>query len=543
MANCKPQLTISILISNRPDTVPRCLDSLASVREAIPSELILIDTSKSVEIHEMLLRYTEQVYEFEWCQDFAKARNEGLGRANGEWFMYLDDDEWLEDSAEIIQFFQSGQYKEYGSANIMLRNFLTADYTEYSDTWVSRLFRLDENVRFVGKVHEYMQFYDNRSIFLQTLAKHTGYILDTPEKKRKHFERNSTLLLELVEEEPDNMRWQGQMVQEYRSVKEWEKNIEFCERQLKKEKHLYNFMDYNHFSTLYAGWIEALMKLERCAEALNVCGQALMDVRGTELLKAYAYICSAECYAALQNWEKAREYAEKYLESYKEFDPEAHSSKEQMGALIIQHTFDEEYLGLANNIILYTSARQGDPKAVREWEEQRKVDLAKKELLELERQVLAGPGLKLLDYHALLNIYADKKVAAYMQAYADMNVDVPTEVQAAKKFQAYITLEAQDKVAALAQLKEAVDICPRFAHGIGRFFRFYPRLEAERNEKQKQEMKELRIQVFDQVRGMLENGQGQAALEILSQLKQMFPEDLEVAQMLLKCRIKACNKQ
>ena len=37
-------LTISILISNRPDTVRKCLDSIRPLLEGVPSELILVDT-------------------------------------------------------------------------------------------------------------------------------------------------------------------------------------------------------------------------------------------------------------------------------------------------------------------------------------------------------------------------------------------------------------------------------------------------------------------------------------------------------------------
>lgn len=537
----KLQLSISILISNRPDTVPRCLDSLHSIMEAVPCELILIDTSKNEELHQLLLTYTDKVYKFEWCNDFAKARNEGIRRAKGEWFLYLDDDEWFVEADEIIRFFQSGEYKNYGSANIMLRNYLNPTWTEYADTWVSRLFRLEKGVEFVGKVHEYMQFFDDRHIFLQTLANHTGYILDTPEKRRRHFERNATLLLELVEEEPDNMRWQGQMVSEYRSVKEWDAIISFCEKQLKKEKNLVTFMDYNHFSTLYAGWIEALMKLERCEEALTICERALADERGTDLLKAYAYICSAECYGALEDWEAARAAAESYLSCYENYDPEDVKFQEQLGALIVQHAFDEEYIGTARNIVLYVGARNGDPEAVSAWEENRRVEAERQALIQLERQVLVGPGLQMLEYYEVLKRYVEQKVQQYIQgrdAKPTLDSQIPAEVQAAIKIQEYIELEAQDKIKAMSALKEAVDQCPRFAHAFGRLFHFYPRLEQERAMKQKQEMQDLRTQVLGQVHTMLEAGQTQAAIQIIGQLKQMFPEDLEVAQKALEIRLK-----
>ena len=70
----KPQLTISLLISDRLETIRKCLDSLYPIMQALPCELILIDTSKNPKVHEVLLEYTSQVYEFEWIKDFAKAR-------------------------------------------------------------------------------------------------------------------------------------------------------------------------------------------------------------------------------------------------------------------------------------------------------------------------------------------------------------------------------------------------------------------------------------------------------------------------------------
>ena len=56
-----PILTISLLASDRMNTIRRCLDSLDPIREAIPVELIIIDTSSKDEIHNILLEYTDIV--------------------------------------------------------------------------------------------------------------------------------------------------------------------------------------------------------------------------------------------------------------------------------------------------------------------------------------------------------------------------------------------------------------------------------------------------------------------------------------------------
>ena len=203
----RPKLTISLLISNRPDTVRRCLDSLRPIQKAIPSELILVDTSQNPEIRKILLEYTDKIYPFEWCQDFAKARNVGLKKATGEWFLYLDDDEWFVETEDLICFFQSGEYKKYGCANYKQRNFTDVNYQDYTDYWVSRMIRIDKDTEFRSKIHEYLGPQRGRCKSIHAIANHSGYIYETEEKKRAKFERNTRLLFEMMEEEPNNIRW------------------------------------------------------------------------------------------------------------------------------------------------------------------------------------------------------------------------------------------------------------------------------------------------------------------------------------------------
>ena len=68
--NKKILLTISILISNRLDTVRKCLDSIKPLLEQVPSELILVDTGCGEQVRGIIEEYTDQIIEFEWCRDF-----------------------------------------------------------------------------------------------------------------------------------------------------------------------------------------------------------------------------------------------------------------------------------------------------------------------------------------------------------------------------------------------------------------------------------------------------------------------------------------
>lgn len=105
----KPILTISILISNNYDNVKRCIESIQPLMKAVDSELILTDTGVDAELRDFLTQYTSHIIDFEWCNDFSAARNVGLRESQGEWFLYLDDDEWFEDTQDISDFLLSAE--------------------------------------------------------------------------------------------------------------------------------------------------------------------------------------------------------------------------------------------------------------------------------------------------------------------------------------------------------------------------------------------------------------------------------------------------
>ena len=138
----KIQLSISLLASNRAASLERCLDSLRPLLMQVPSELIVVFTGTDERVREIASRYTDIILPFTWCDNFSAARNVGLWAAKGEWFMYIDDDEWFEDVAEIRDFFLSGEYQSYGSACYKQKNYKNWDGIEYSDYHAFRMARV-----------------------------------------------------------------------------------------------------------------------------------------------------------------------------------------------------------------------------------------------------------------------------------------------------------------------------------------------------------------------------------------------------------------
>lgn len=195
------QLSIGMIVKNEEKYLDRCLAAIKPILDSIDSELIIADTGSTDSTVEIAKKYTDNVFHFEWINDFAAARNSTLDRAKGEWYMFLDADEIFKSCDDIIHFFKSGEYKKYRSARYTIRNYDNSDMKHYSDVLSPRMIRMD-GTRFEYAVHETFQNFQAPTKILDDIADHFGYISDGDLQKRKS-ERNTKLLEERLKSEPN----------------------------------------------------------------------------------------------------------------------------------------------------------------------------------------------------------------------------------------------------------------------------------------------------------------------------------------------------
>lgn len=231
MEKKRPVLSISMLVSNnRRDTIEKCMESLLPLREAVPSELIIVDTGCTDGSVDIARKYADKVVQFAWCKDFSAARNAGLCECTGEWFLYLDDDEWFEDVSDLISFFGSEERKKCDALWYLQRNYDSMAGDSYTDTYVGRCVKLTPETRFCGKIHEWLEPLPCAIMKTEVYVHHYGYVYKSEEDRQKHLERNLTLEEEAVKENPDDMRMCCQLVQEYRVARRYEDALALCKR-------------------------------------------------------------------------------------------------------------------------------------------------------------------------------------------------------------------------------------------------------------------------------------------------------------------------
>lgn len=205
-------LSIGMIVKNEEKHLERCLKALLPLKDKIEYEVVIIDTGSTDRTKEIAYKYTDKVYDFEWINDFAAARNYGLEKCTGKWFMFLDADEEIDDCQPLIDFLLSKENQRSKSVTFKFKNYLDESLKTSQITVIPRLFK-NENIRFEDKIHESIPAREP-IISLDCIINHYGYASNMDKK----LERNEKLIDAVLEEEPNNARLLGyKMGTDYRN--------------------------------------------------------------------------------------------------------------------------------------------------------------------------------------------------------------------------------------------------------------------------------------------------------------------------------------
>lgn len=89
-----------MIVKNEETVLSRALSSI----QEIADEIIIVDTGSTDNTKKIALNYTDKVYDFQWCDDFSKARNYSFSKATCQYCMWLDADDILleEDKQKML---------------------------------------------------------------------------------------------------------------------------------------------------------------------------------------------------------------------------------------------------------------------------------------------------------------------------------------------------------------------------------------------------------------------------------------------------------
>lgn len=308
-------LTIGMIVKNEEKYLRQCLEALQPILESISSELIIVDTGSTDRTVEIAKEFTDKVYFFEWINDFSAARNFGLEKAQGEWFMAVDADEIFISCDDIISFFKSGEYKQYNSASFSVRNYNNPDRTgRYVDFFVPRLTKRLPETRYENAVHEKLNTYNPPIRILTSIADHYGYVKALSGEKSK---RNSELLIKRLEEEPESAALYRELFESLRSNPD---TAEQAYEYLEKGKALCRVTKDDYLLALCHCHISSCVSSKKYEDALKVYDEYFSidkeirnETRNTDLdIVAFA----ATSLYMLQRYDEAYKMLNQYFDLY-----------------------------------------------------------------------------------------------------------------------------------------------------------------------------------------------------------------------------------
>ena len=220
-------LSLCMIVKDGEKYIEQCIES---VLPAI-KDIIIVDTGSSDSTLEKIKRFNPSVYQMEWKNNFANARNASLKYASGDYIIVLDADEvvYAEDLPKLIE---TIRHTNADCISIRFHNFI--DENDESSFNIHEGLRIFKNgsYHFKGAIHEQPIFnFSGRKPVIEhsdVRVKHYGYLKSNAGEKK--FDRNMTILKETLEKSPKEPFHLFNMGNQYMSIGDYKTALEFYDK-------------------------------------------------------------------------------------------------------------------------------------------------------------------------------------------------------------------------------------------------------------------------------------------------------------------------
>lgn len=143
------RLSLAMIVKDEEQSLPRLFDSVAKHVD----EIVVVDTGSTDNTKQVAESYGAQVYDFEWVDDFSAARNFSFSKATGDWILWLDADDEVENAKKLKEICELAS--DHVSA-IHLPYYYDVDENGFVLTKQDRerLIRNNDSFEWKGRLHE-----------------------------------------------------------------------------------------------------------------------------------------------------------------------------------------------------------------------------------------------------------------------------------------------------------------------------------------------------------------------------------------------------
>ncbi len=136
-------ISVCLIVKNEEHHLARILECAKKFAD----EIIVVDTGSTDKTKQIALAHTQKVFDFEWCDDFSKARNAAFSYATKDFQMWLDADDFITDEniKKLCDLKNSSQ-----DADVFMCKYVYDNLAYFRE----RLVKREKNFKWEGFVHE-----------------------------------------------------------------------------------------------------------------------------------------------------------------------------------------------------------------------------------------------------------------------------------------------------------------------------------------------------------------------------------------------------
>ncbi len=203
LSTAGPKVSLCMIVKNEEANLEACLRSVAD----LVGEMVVVDTGSTDRTKEVAAACGARVFDFAWVESFAAARNESLRHATGQWILWLDADERLDEgNRQRLRALFAALGEENAAYLMRQRSALESSAHAAAAVDQVRLFRNHPEVRWQYRVHEQIlpavRQAGGEVRPTDVVIEHTGFA--DPALQDGKVERNWRLLERELAEHPDD---------------------------------------------------------------------------------------------------------------------------------------------------------------------------------------------------------------------------------------------------------------------------------------------------------------------------------------------------